>query len=79
VCPEAPPSPPHPLPPLRPCSALQEAKFPPGLRLLILHHVNQFRQPSNVLKLALPPPRTPAQMRPPPRAPVPAVQMQQRA
>lgn len=38
--------------------ALQEAKFPPGPRLLILHHVNQFRQPSDVLKPALPPPMT---------------------
>jgi hypothetical protein len=69
------------LPPAR-HSALQEAKFPPGPRLLILHHVNQFRNPSDVLKPGLPPPPMPAPMRAPVMAPpvgAPPMQMQQRA
>lgn len=41
-------------------SALQEAQIPPGPRLLILHHVDTFRNPSSVLKPALPVPYPPA-------------------
>lgn len=37
-------------------AALQEVRIPPGPRLMILHHVEQYRNPSNVLKLALPVP-----------------------
>lgn len=47
------------------CSALAEARIPPGPRLLILHHLDQYRNPSAILKPAIPLPM------PPPR---PAVQ-----
>lgn len=40
-------------------SALQEAKIPPGPRLLILHHLDQFRNPASLLKPALPLPPLP--------------------
>ena len=42
-----------------PCSALREAKVPPGPRLLILHHLDQFRNPASLLKPALPLPPLP--------------------
>ncbi|KXZ56760.1 hypothetical protein GPECTOR_1g685 [Gonium pectorale] len=45
-------------------SALAEARIPPGPRLLILHHLDTYRNPSNVLKPALPLPPLP-----PPAAP----------
>lgn len=41
------------------CSALAEARIPPGPRLLILHHIDQYRNPSAVLKPALPLPMPP--------------------
>ncbi|KAG2499882.1 hypothetical protein HYH03_002171 [Edaphochlamys debaryana] len=44
--------------------ALEEARIPPGPRLLILHHLDTYRNPSNVLKPALPLPPLP----PPPAA-----------
>ena len=40
-------------------STLKEARVPPGPRLLILHHLDQFRNPSSVLKPALPLPPLP--------------------
>lgn len=40
-------------------STLQEVKIPPGPRLLILNHLDQYRSPSNVLKPALPLPPMP--------------------
>ena len=43
------------------CSALTEARIPPGPRLLILHHLDSYRNPASVLKPALPlPPLPPA-------------------
>mmetsp|Transcript_36233 Transcript_36233/g.80635 ORF Transcript_36233/g.80635 Transcript_36233/m.80635 type:complete len:251 (+) Transcript_36233:138-890(+) len=42
-------------------SALTEARIPPGPRLLILHHLDQYRNPANVLKPALPLPPLPPQ------------------
>jgi len=45
--------------PFCPISALKEAKVPPGPRLLILHHLDQFRNPSSLLKPALPLPPLP--------------------
>jgi len=49
-------------------SALSDAKIPAGPRLLILHHLDQFRNPGAVLKPALPLPMPP----PRPAAPRPA-------
>jgi len=40
-------------------SALSEARIPPGPRLLILHHLDTYRNPSAVLKPALPLPMPP--------------------
>ncbi|KAJ9527429.1 hypothetical protein QJQ45_025695 [Haematococcus lacustris] len=40
-------------------SALQEARIPPGPRLLIMHHLDRYRNPSSVLKPALPLPPLP--------------------
>lgn len=40
-------------------SALAEAKIPPGPRLLILHHLDQYRSASSMLKPALPVPAYP--------------------
>lgn len=40
-------------------NALQEAKIPPGPSLLILHHLDQFRNPASLLKPALPLPPLP--------------------
>nr|QKY15295.1 mitochondrial inner membrane translocase 17 (tim17) [Polytomella parva] len=37
-------------------SALKEARIPAGPRLLILHHLDQYRSPSSILKPALPVP-----------------------
>lgn len=60
----------HPRTPLLPpCSALSEVRIPPGPRLLILHHVDMYRNPGNVLKPALPLPPLPP---PPPPAAVAA-------
>lgn len=43
-------------------SALTEARIPPGPRLLILHHLDTYRNPASVLKPALPlPPMPPPQ------------------
>ncbi|GLI69034.1 hypothetical protein VaNZ11_013575, partial [Volvox africanus] len=42
-------------------SALAECRIPPGPRLLILHHLDTYRNPSNVLKPALPLPPLPPQ------------------
>lgn len=43
-------------------SALSEVRIPPGPRLLILHHLDTYRNPANVLKPALPlPPLPPPQ------------------
>lgn len=50
-------------------SALSEVRIPPGPRLLILHHVDMYRNPGNVLKPALPLPPLPP---PPPPAPAAA-------
>lgn len=41
-------------------SALAEARIPPGPRLLILHHLDTYRNPSAILKPALPLPMPPA-------------------
>ena len=35
-------------------AALTEARIPPGPRLLILHHLDTYRNPSSILKPALP-------------------------
>mmetsp|Transcript_2357 Transcript_2357/g.3923 ORF Transcript_2357/g.3923 Transcript_2357/m.3923 type:complete len:260 (-) Transcript_2357:745-1524(-) len=48
-------------------SALSEARVPAGPRLLILHHLDTYRNPSSVLKMALPLPPMP-----PPQAVLPA-------
>ncbi|GFR40939.1 hypothetical protein Agub_g1599 [Astrephomene gubernaculifera] len=48
--------------------ALAECRIPAGPRLLILHHLDTYRNPANVLKPALPLPPLP----PPPAAPVAA-------
>lgn len=40
-------------------SALAEARIPPGPRLLILHHLDTYRNPSAILKPALPLPMPP--------------------
>ncbi len=50
---------PLPLPRLAVCSALAEVRIPPGPRLLILHHLDAYRNPSSVLKPALPLPPLP--------------------
>lgn len=42
-------------------SALTEARIPPGPRLLILHHLDRYRNPASILKPALPLPHPPAQ------------------
>jgi hypothetical protein len=42
-------------------SALSEARIPPGPRLLILHHLDTYRNPSSILKPALPLPQPPMQ------------------
>ena len=47
-------------------SALAEVRIPPGPRLLILHHLDTYRNPSSVLKPALPLPPLPPP--PPPMA-----------
>ncbi|KAI8475908.1 MAG: hypothetical protein J3K34DRAFT_17793 [Monoraphidium minutum] len=44
--------------------SLAEARIPPGPRLLILHHLDTYRNPSSILKPALPLPMPP----PPPAA-----------
>ncbi|PNH12423.1 hypothetical protein TSOC_000659 [Tetrabaena socialis] len=49
-------------------SALAECRIPPGPRLLILHQLDMYRNPSNVLKPALPLPPLP----PPPPVAAPA-------
>ncbi len=41
------------------CRALAEARIPPGPRLLILHHLDMYRNPSAMLKPALPMPMPP--------------------
>eukprot|EP00878_Enallax_costatus_P012182 GHUV01012722.1.p2 GENE.GHUV01012722.1~~GHUV01012722.1.p2 ORF type:complete len:143 (+),score=46.61 GHUV01012722.1:2538-2966(+) len=41
--------------------ALSEARIPPGPRLLILHHLDRYRNPASILKPALPLPHPPAQ------------------
>lgn len=41
-------------------SALAEARIPAGPRLLILHHLDTYRNPGSILKPALPLPRAPA-------------------
>lgn len=40
--------------------ALQEVRIPPGPRLLILHHIDRYRNPNSILKPALPLPSPPA-------------------
>lgn len=40
-------------------SALSEARIPPGPRLLILHHLDTYRNPSSILKPAMPLPQPP--------------------
>lgn len=47
--------------------ALQEARIPPGPRLLILHHLDQFRGTSGVLKPAVPVPSYPGHQWPAPQ------------
>jgi hypothetical protein len=54
--------------PYLPRRSLAEARIPPGPRLLILHHLDTYRNPSAILKPALPLP-----MPPPPAAAAGAV------
>jgi len=42
-------------------SALSEARIPPGPRLLILHHLDTYRNPASILKPAMPLPQPPTQ------------------
>lgn len=47
-----------------PCSALAEARIPPGPRLVILHHLEMYRNPSAYLKPAMPLPPMPPMPQP---------------